>query len=252
MQDADGRYHRPMAPELSVVIPLYDEARRIALGLDGLDWLRRLHPGPVEAILVDDGSRDDSLALARAAEGPDTRVLARPHQGKGAALAAGVMEARADRILLVDVDWSVPPPQALLLLEHDADLVLATREGQGAHRLGEPPWRHLLGRAFNRYVQWLILAGHEDTQCGCKLLRRAAAHDLFPLLQVAGWAYDVELVAVAHHRGWTVAEQPVAWRYEADSRLRPGVDALAMAREVWGVARRIRQGSYGPGGSRRL
>ena len=235
-----------MAPALSVVIPLYDEARRLALGLDGLAWLRRLVPGEVDAVLVDDGSRDDTLALARQAAGPLTRVLAEPHRGKGGALRAGVRAARGERILLTDVDWSVPPPQALRLLEHDADIVLASREGPGARRVGEPPWRHLLGRAFNRYVQSTLLAGHQDTQCGCKLLRRDAALALFDRLQVEGWAYDVELLTLAHHWGMAVAEQPVAWRYEADTRLRPVVDALGMACTVWDIRRRMRRGDYGP------
>jgi len=234
-----------MVPALSVVIPLYDEARRLALGLQGLSWLRRLLPDDVDAVLVDDGSRDDTLGLARQAAGPLTRVLAEPHRGKGGALRAGVLAARGERILLTDVDWSVPPPQVLRLLDHDADVVLATREGPGARRIGEPSWRHLLGRAFNRYVQSMLLAGHQDTQCGCKLLRRDAALSLFSRLQVEGWAYDVELLTLSHHLGLRVAEQPVAWRYEADSRLRPGVDALAMAREVWQIRRRLRRGAYG-------
>lgn len=233
-------------PDLSVVIPLLDEEKRLALGLEGLAWLRKLHGGRVQAVLVDDGSTDGTLALARRAEDDLTRILAEPHRGKGGALQAGVAACTGQRVLLTDVDWSVSPPQAMRLLEGRADLVLATREGAGARRIGEPGWRHLLGRAFNALVQHALLAGHQDTQCGCKLLSARAARDLFPRLQVQGWAYDVELLALAHHRGWTVGELPVSWRYEADSRLRPGVDALAMAREVLQVRRRLRSGAYGP------
>ncbi|RME24482.1 MAG: glycosyltransferase [Deltaproteobacteria bacterium] len=236
----------PMLPVLSVVIPLYDEARRLPLGLQGLAWLRRRVAGELEAILVDDGSSDETLALARRAEGPGIRVLAEPHRGKGGALRAGVLAAVGDRILLTDVDWSVPPPQAMRLLDHDADVVVATREGPGARRLGEPPWRHLLGRAFNRYVQAVLLAGYQDTQCGCKLLRGDAARALFSRLTIEGWAFDVELLMLCHHLGLRVAEQPVAWRYEADTRLRPVVDALAMAGDVWRIRRRLRRGGYGP------
>lgn len=226
------------------MIPLYDEAHRLAQGLAGVAELRQRLGEPVEAVWVDDGSRDGTLAAARAAAGPDDVVLAEPHRGKGGALAAGVAAASGDRLLLCDVDWSVAPGQVPLLTAEVADLVIATREGPGARRVAEPPWRHWMGRAFNRCVQDLLLAGHEDTQCGAKLLTRDAARDLFPRLTVPGWAYDVELLYVAHLRGHTVREVPVVWRYEADSRLRPLADGIGMARDLWRVSRRARAGAY--------
>lgn len=242
----------PARPALSVVVPLYDEARRLQAGLEGLAWLRRLHPGPVEALLVDDGSTDTTLALARAAEDQHTRVLAEPHRGKGGAVRAGLLAATGARVLVTDVDWSVSPPEVLRVLEVEGEVVVATREGRGARRLGEPWHRHLLGRVFNKLVQSALLAGHEDTQCGCKVLSAEVVADLGPRLVAEGWAYDVELLYLAHLRGWSVIERPVTWRHEVDSRLRPGVDALAMAREVLSIRRRARQGAYGgaPSGSR--
>ena len=226
---------------LTVVMPLFDEARRLAAGLQGLAELREMHPGPVGAVLVDDGSRDATLSLARSHESVHMQVLAEPHRGKGGAVRAGLQVATGQRILVTDVDWSVPPAQALRLLARRDDVVIATREGRGARRLGEPWLRHMLGRAFNRLVQVAVLAGHEDTQCGCKVLTAAAAADLAPLLEVQGWAYDVELIYLAHLRGWAVAEQPVTWRYEADSRLCMGADTLSMAREVLAIRGRARR-----------
>jgi dolichyl-phosphate beta-glucosyltransferase len=223
-------------PALSVVVPVFNEEHRLAAGLAGLDTLRAL-VGALEVVLVDDGSTDDTLAVARQAQ--DIRVLAEPHRGKGGALRAGVMAATGDRILVADVDWSVGPSQVPILLESPADLVLATREGPGARRIGEPHWRHLLGRAFNQLVQQDLLTGHLDTQCGAKILSRACAHDLFPRLTVEGWAYDVELLLLAHARGWRVAEIPVVWRYEADSRLRPLADGFQMWRDVRRIRRRL-------------
>jgi glycosyltransferase involved in cell wall biosynthesis len=230
-------------PRLSVVIPLYNEHRRLADGFAGVAALRERH-GPVEAVFVDDGSTDGTLAAARAAAGPDDVVLAEPHRGKGGALRAGVARATGDRVLLCDVDWSVAPAAVDELLAVDADVVIASREGATARRIGEPPWRHWLGRGFNRVVQATLLAGHRDTQCGCKLLRRDAAHALFAQLTIEGWAYDVELLYLAHRGGHRVREVPVAWRYEADSRIRPVVDAVSMGHEVWQVWRNARTGRY--------
>jgi glycosyltransferase involved in cell wall biosynthesis len=231
-------------PPLSVVIPLYDEARRVADGVVGVEALRTL-VGPLEVIWVDDGSTDATLAaLAARAEAGDI-VLAEPHRGKGGALRAGVARATGDRVLLADVDWSVPPAEVRALLAVDADLVIATREGPGARRIGEPEWRHWMGRAFNTAVRLAVGVPHADTQCGCKLLRGAVAHALFDGLTLEGWAYDVELLALAHLRRHRVVEVPVEWRFEADSRVRPLRDAVAMAREVWRVRENVRAGRYG-------
>ncbi|MDP2313800.1 MAG: glycosyltransferase [Pseudomonadota bacterium] len=228
---------------LSVVFPLYNEVRRLPAAREGLEWLRARY-GRVEAVWVDDGSTDDTLAEVRAGAGPDDVVVAAPHRGKGAALQAGVAAARGDRLLLTDADWSVGPHLVPELLAVDADVVLATREGADARRVGEPLVRHWLGRGFNHAVQTLILAGHEDTQCGCKVLRAPVAKALFPALTVDGFAFDVELLYLAHIRGHRVREVPVVWRYEADSRVRPVRDALAMARDVWRVRRNARAGRY--------
>ncbi len=228
---------------LSVVIPAWNEERRLADGRAGVEWLRARY-GRVEAVWVDDGSTDGTLAGLRAAAGPDDVVLSVPHRGKGAALRAGVAAARGDRLLLSDVDWSVGPTEIPELLAIDADLVIATREGAGARRVGEPAFRHWIGRAFNHAVQATLLAGHQDTQCGCKLLRADVARALFAVLTIDGFAYDVELLYVAHLRGHRVREVPVVWRYEADSRVRPLADGVAMARELWQVRRNARAGVY--------
>lgn len=228
---------------LSIVLPLYNEARRLPAARVGVEWVRARY-GRVEAVWVDDGSTDDTLAVLREGAGPDDVVIAAPHRGKGGALRAGVAAARGERLLLTDVDWSVGAHVVPELLAVDADVVLATREGRDARRVGEPILRHWLGRAFNRAVQTLVLAGHEDTQCGCKLLRADVAKPLFAALTVDGFAFDVELLYLAHTRGHSVREVPVVWRYQADSRVRPVHDAVAMARDVWRVRENARRGRY--------
>jgi len=221
---------------------MFNEEHRVEAGLAGLDRLRALLGGDVEAVLVDDGSTDGTLARARERQG--ALVLAEPHRGKGGALRAGVARTTGDRVLVADVDWSVAPTQIPAMLAQDADVVVATREGPGARRIGEPSWRHLMGRAFNWAVQIGLLAGHHDTQCGFKVFEGNVARDLFSRLTIEGWAYDVELLFLAHHLGHTVREVPVVWRYEADSRLRPIADGLGMAREIRQVQRNARNGVY--------
>jgi glycosyltransferase involved in cell wall biosynthesis len=228
---------------LSVVLPVWNEARRLAAGRAGLAELRRI-VGPLEVIWVDDGSTDGTRDALQMAASEHEVCIARPHRGKGAALRAGVAASHGDHVLLTDVDWSVPPAAAARLLTVDADLVIATREGAGARRLGEPLLRHWLGRAFNGLVQATVLAGHADTQCGCKVMNGALARSIFSMLTVDGFALDVELLYVAHLQGLRVREAPVAWRYESDSRVRPLRDALRMTAELQRVRANARAGVY--------
>lgn len=237
-------------PALSVVLPVYNEQARVVAGLTGYARLRDLLGGDTEAVLVDDGSVDGTVARAEALGLPDLTILREPHRGKGGAIRAGVAAARGRRLLLADIDWSVAPERVVDLLAVDAELVCAVREGPAARRLGEPPWRHLLGRAFNRLVQEFLLAGHVDTQCGFKVVDAEAARSLFPRLTVEGWAYDVELITLAHLDGHRVVDVPVTWRFEPDSRVRPLPDGLAMATDVWRIYGNVRRGAYSRGTSR--
>ena len=231
-------------PRLSVVIPLYNEEHRLQSGLVAIHRFAELVGSMPEVILVDDGSQDGTLAEAYRRAPWEALILPRPHLGKGGALRAGVARASGDRILLTDVDWSVSPEETLRLLHHDADVVAAVREGAGARRLGEPTWRHLLGRAFNKVVQGGLLPGFQDTQCGCKLLRRDCAKALFSELRLQGWAYDVELLYLARRWGMRVQQVPVTWRYEADTRLSVLGDSWSMAWELAQIRHRARMGAY--------
>ncbi len=231
-------------PLVSIVIPCFDEAHRLDACFAGLDRARAALPGPSEALLVDDGSTDDTLAMARtlAAERRDVEVLAEPHRGKGGAVRAGVLRARGAWIVMADADWSLPPdelPRLLPPLAPDVDVAIACREAAGAERVGEPEHRHLMGRVFNGLVQALVLPGIEDSQCGYKAFRRDAALALFGALETDGWAFDVELLVRARHAGRTVASVPVTWAYQDDSRVQKLRDTLRMTLDLVRLRRRL-------------
>lgn len=230
-------------PAVSIVIPLYNEATRLERGLEGVREFSSLLGEKPELVLVDDGSSDRTVEVARRLA-PEAILRLEPHRGKGGALKAGVAVTTGARLLLTDVDWSVSPSQILGMLQNPAPVVIASREGPEARRIAEPTWRHLLGRAFNTLVQTGLLAGHADTQCGCKLVNGPLARELFPRLTIEGWAYDVEFLALAHRRGVEVRTVPVSWRFEQDSRLRPLRDGWAMAQEIWTIRRNLRKHRY--------
>lgn len=221
---------------------MWNEERRVRAGLASAFSFREHYGSELEILLVDDGSTDKSPEIA--ATIPGIRLLREPHRGKGGALRAGLRAARAPDVLFCDLDWSVNPQETTRLLANPGELVIAVREGHGARRLGEPLFRHLIGRGFNHLVRGLILDGHEDTQCGCKLLRGPRVKELFSSLTMEGWAFDVELLVAAHAQGIAVHEHPVVWEYQPDTRLRLGLDALAMTRDLLRIRYNLQSGVY--------
>ncbi|MEZ6189062.1 MAG: glycosyltransferase family 2 protein [Planctomycetota bacterium] len=251
------------APPLSLVVPAYDEAQRIEGTLEALArWRERAGPGRgAELVLVDDGSGDATLARLRgwALGRADVQILALPHRGKGHAVRAGVLAARGARVAFVDADLATPLAELERLLRalERADVAIGSREGPGAVREHEPLYRHLLGRGFNRLVQALVLPGIEDTQCGLKAFRGAAARAVFARLARYGpeaptarganvTAFDVEVLLVARQLGLTIESVPVRWRHERGSKVRPLKDTVRMAASVLQLALQRRQGGGGP------
>jgi dolichyl-phosphate beta-glucosyltransferase len=246
---------------LSLVVPAYNEGERLDLTFASLEeWLEdpaSSGRGPVEILLCDDGSEDDTRArFDEFARGhSQARVLACPHRGKAATVREGMLAARGDRVLFSDADLSVPLRCAADLgaaLDAGADLAIGSREVLGAQREREPFYRHLMGRGFNYLVRALLVPGVQDTQCGFKMFSRPAAQAIFGRLRQYGadaptirgpmvTAFDVEILFVARKLGLRVAEVPVRWVHGEGSKVRPGVDSLRMARDVllvkWGDLR---------------
>lgn len=239
--------------EVSIVVPAYNEQERLPACLEQLGAFVRTRTLPMEVIVVDDGSSDATYDMARtyadAAGGDAIRVLKRPHTGKGGAVRAGVLDSLGEYVAICDVDLSVPVgvlAQFGAAAFAQADILIGTREGEGACRYNEPLHRHIMGRAFNRLVQALLVPGISDTQCGFKALRRPVALHLCQLQTINGWAFDVEWLVIACHHGYRIVEVPVQWYHEdRNSRINPLRDALGMAREVLRIRRNLSSGLYG-------
>lgn len=230
-----------MHPTLTILLPVYNEARRIQRGLESALRLQSKLQShcTVDILVVDDGSTDGSTdSLPN-----DVTLLKRPHLGKGATVRAGLEHSDTDWVLFTDIDWSVPVETVYQLvvsgLQSTSDIVIASREIEGATRIAEPPWRHILGTIFNRWVQWMLLAGYMDTQCGCKLLHSRAIERITPLMQENGWAFDVELLLIANLKGLSVREFPVPWVYQPQSKIRICKDGWQMAQAVLRMRQRL-------------
>lgn len=248
-------------PLLSIVIPAYNEQLRLPGTLQAVrDYVTRVRLD-AEVLVADDGSSDTTAQIVRdmAAQWAQLRLLSLDHRGKGFAVRAGALAARGQYVLLCDADLAVPIDEwdrmLPLFVNQHADVVIGSREGQGARREGEPFHRHLMGRVFNLLVRMLVVGNFHDTQCGFKAFRQAVAHDLFhrariygddaPVIQGAAvTAFDVEIIYLAVKRGYHVIELPVLWHYGVETKVDPIRDAMRNLRDIVRVRWLAMQGAY--------
>ena len=236
---------------LSIVIPAYNEERRLASTLDAVTGFLAQQPWTWEVRVVDDGSADGTVRLAQdyARREPRVVVQQEPHRGKGGAVKAGLLAAAGAYRFICDADLSMPiaevrrflPPQLTAF-----DVAIGSREGTGARRVGEPAYRHVMGRLFNSVVQWLALPGIEDSQCGFKMFSADAVQAIFPLVSIDGWAFDVEVLTVARVHGMRVVEVPIEWHYRNESQVSMLRDSVGMLRELLRIRARALRGVYRP------
>jgi dolichyl-phosphate beta-glucosyltransferase len=213
-------------PALSVVVPTLNEESCIEQFLERVSRFLESQHVAWEIVVVDDGSRDATVALVERAVSNDSRIrlLRQPHRGKGAAVRRGMLAAQGAWRMMADADLSVAPEDWKALLDAsrqaDAEVIVGSREAAGAQRIDEPMKRHLIGRVFNSLVQLLLLPGVDDTQCGFKLFRADVIVSVFPRVTVEGFAFDVELLFLARRAGFRIREVGVVWVCRRDSRVR--------------------------------
>ena len=237
------------APHLSIIVPAFNEARRITRTLDAI---RSVVPPLVsrwEVRVVDDGSTDGTAThVAHAAAGDPRIVLQRePHRGKGAAVRAGMLAARSALRFMCDADLSMPLselPRFLAEVPGRADIAIGSREGAGATRINEPAYRHYTGRLFNAIVQRGAVRGIEDTQCGFKLFSGDAADRVFSRSTIDGWAFDVEALTIARRLGLRIVPLPIEWHYGEFSHVSMVSDSFRMIRDVWRIRLNAARGRY--------
>ena len=226
----------PSEPLLTIIIPAYNEERRLPKSLEQITAFVQAQSEPMEVIVVENGSRDRTTEIAEdyAARYPFIRVM-HSAKGKGVAVKAGMLAGQGRYLFICDSDLSMPITEVRKFLPpalSDYDVAIASREGPGAHRYGEPEYRHLMGRVFNFIVRVLAIPGFQDTQCGFKSFRREVAREVFAAQTMTGWAFDVEALFIALRRGYKVVAVPIHWYFDADSRIDPLRDTWRMLRDV--------------------
>lgn len=223
------------APLLSVIIPVYNEERRLGPCMEQVvPYLSEHYQNEHEIIIVDNASRDDTFMIAQcyANSYPNIYALRLPVKGKGIAIKKGMLFARGNYRFMCDVDLSTPIQflRDFMKLRKQYDVVVGSRELMRG-MVHTTLTRRVVGRVFHALVSDLV-PGVQDTQCGYKLFSALAAEAIFSRLQITGFAFDVEALYLARLLDFPVGEMPVAWEHNADSRVSLVRDSLSMARDV--------------------
>jgi dolichyl-phosphate beta-glucosyltransferase len=231
---------------LSVIIPAFNEEKRLATTLATMLHFLRSRGESFEVVVVDDGSTDRTAEVAHQA-GPEVRVLQNPgNRGKGYSVRNGMLNAQGQWRLMSDADLSTPIEELSSLQAALADggqIAIASRAVSGARlEKRQSMARESSGRFFNLIVRWLHLPGIRDTQCGFKLFSAAAAEAAFRHSKLDGFAFDVEALVLARRAGFRIREVAVTWRNDEQSRVSFG-RGLAAFVDLFRLRLRGRAGS---------
>jgi dolichyl-phosphate beta-glucosyltransferase len=220
---------------LSIVIPAYNESRRLGPSLESIAVYIEQQSFPCEVIVVSDGSTDDTVQIACSFAGriAGLRIIDRKvNRGKGYSVAEGMRLARGKYVLFTDADLSTPIAEAENLLRHlrsGYDIAIGSRDLPESNVRVPQPWhRRLMGRVFRGLVGFLALRGVKDTQCGFKGFTREAAEEVFARVTVDGFGFDIEALYIAEKLGYRIVEVPVTWADSPESKVNVLADPLRM------------------------
>ncbi|MDF3052721.1 MAG: glycosyl transferase [Geminicoccaceae bacterium] len=238
-------------PDLSIVIPAFNEEARLGATLDAYLRYCRDTGRRVEVIVVDDGSLDRTCSVVNsfAADHPEVRLIRlAENQGKGHAVRSGVVNAQGKLILFADADAATPLAEIESLeaaVRAGADMAIGSRAlGDERVKVKARLYRRIIGRVFHRLVELLAVHGVKDTQCGFKLFRGTVAHELFSRMRIRGFSFDVEVLMMAQRRGYRIAEVPVNWTHQPGSKVNLVTDSARMLRDLFLIRQRHLSGEY--------
>ncbi len=236
--------------ELSIIIPAFNEERRLPQTLDRVRAFLARRIGACEVIVVDDGSTDGTAQLVEKMSGdwPEIRLLKNPgNRGKGYSVRHGMLEAEGKIVLFTDADLSAPIEEAeklfAALKTHDA-AIGSRAVDRGVIEVHQPRSREIAGILFNRVTRLILALPYEDTQCGFKAFVRGRAQILFEQQRIERFGFDPELLFLAKRHGLSVAEVPVRWAHDEGTRVHALRDGMRMVFDVFRVRWNSLSGRY--------
>lgn len=220
---------------ISIIIPAYNEEKRLGTTLVRIVSYMNEMGNDYEIIVVDDGSRDGTMAVAKRFQQYKVRSIRNDRNlGKGNAVHHGMLEAQKSLVLFSDADLSTPIEEleklAVPILAGEVQVAIGSRAVTGARiEVSQPAYRVAMGKLFNLFVRMIAIGEFYDTQCGFKLFTRNAAQEIFRRQRLFGYGFDVEILTIARRLGFQVAEVPVRWINSAETK----VDLLRDSTEMF-------------------
>ena len=238
------------SPDLSVVIPSYNEELRLPGTLDRIATYLQTYSGAAEVLVVDDGSKDRTAAVAESYRGkiPSLRVVSnKVNRGKGYSVRHGMQEARGRIALFTDADLSAPIEEAgkLIAALENNDVAIGSRAmDRSLITVHESRFREFAGIIFNKIVRIILWLPFVDTQCGFKAFRRENCGVIFEQQRIERFGFDPELLYLARHHGLRTVEIPVRWGHSAATKVSMFRDSIQMFMDVFTVRWNALTGCY--------
>ena len=231
-----------LAPTYSIVIPAYNESARVGATLERVLAYAREQRWDVEIIVVNDGSRDNTIEVVRrfAQQNAGLRLLENPgNRGKGYSVRNGMLSAAGEILLFSDADLSSPieeAPKLFRAIAEGADVAIGSRWLRSELQTERQPWyRQMFGRIFNLVLRLVLGLKYTDTQCGFKAFTRNAGRRIFACQKIERWGFDAEVLFLAEMFKLKVAEIPIAWAHSAGTRMSYFRDGVRMVWEMFKV-----------------
>lgn len=240
-------------PSLSIVIPAYNEERRLP---DAIRNLKAFFGGDsgsmpgLEIIIVIEKSTDrtNTVAIEAIESSPMFTVVENDvHRGKGYAVRTGMLKARGEIVFFMDADLSTPLAETFKFIAEfsakpDVDILIGSRAEAQSQILKKQTWvRQNMGKVFNKFVKAFGVSGVRDTQCGFKAFRKHTVEPIFSRALINGFAFDVEVLVLAEEMGFKFETVPVRWVNSKDSKVRIWIDPLLMLFDLVRIKRIVRQ-----------
>ena len=227
------------SPQLSIMIPAYNEAARIERTLERVLLCVEKQGWDAEVLVVDDGSTDTTVQIVQEWMGryPRLHLIKNDgNRGKGYSVRNGLLQAAGEVVMFTDADLSAPMEEAELLLAaiaDGADVAIGSRwMDKTRQTIHQPLYRRFFGRCFNWVTRTVMGLPFKDTQCGFKAFKRPAAQVIFRLQRIERWGFDPEILFIARKLGYEIREVPVTWGHDERSRMSYLKDGMKMLEEM--------------------
>jgi dolichyl-phosphate beta-glucosyltransferase len=246
-----------MGPTYSIVIPAFNEERRLARTLEQVIAFIQEQRWKAEIVVVNDGSSDATAEIARqfARSNSCVKLVENPgNRGKGFAVRNGILNASGDLLLFTDADLSAPiteAPKLVAALQNGADIAIGSRWlDPSLQTQRQSLLRQVLGRVYNVLMRGILGMKFRDTQCGFKAFTRKGARAVFPSQTIEGWGFDPEVLYLGKRLGLRIDEVPVRWGHDEGTRIHPFRDGYQMLLDMVSIRWSAIRGVYAPAGRR--